>query len=167
MKNIVLIGMLGCGKSTIGVVLAKNMGMDFIDSDLVIQKKMKETLSRIIEKNGLTEFIAIEERINSQIDASDSVIATGGSVVYGSTAMEHFKKTGVVVYLKLSYESIEERLGDLSRRGVVIGKDMSLKDLYNERIPLYEKYADITIDCENRQIRDIVELIAEEFKFRD
>lgn len=158
-NNIILIGMPGCGKSTVGVVLAKSIGYDFVDSDLVIQKQMKETLSQIIEDDGLDEFISIEERINSQINVSDSVIATGGSVVYGTKAMEHLKSIGIVVYLKLSYESIKSRLGDLAKRGVVIKEGSTLLDLYNERIPLYEKYADIILECEGKEIREIVEEI--------
>lgn len=160
MGNIVLIGMPGCGKSTVGVVLAKNMGLDFVDSDLVIQKQMKDTLSKIIEREGLEKFLEIEDSVNSNLNVVDSVIATGGSVVYGQNAMEHLASIGKVIYLKLDYESISNRLGDLEQRGVAIRNGMTLLDLYEERTPLYEKYADVTIDCNGKQIREIVHEIA-------
>ena len=118
MNNIILIGMPGCGKSTVGVVLAKALGMDFIDSDLVIQKEMGAKLSQLIDQHGDAGFREIENRINAAMEAENSIIATGGSVVYGEDAMRHLKDIGTVVYLKLSYEAIEDRLGDLHARGV-------------------------------------------------
>ena len=160
MNNIVLIGMPGCGKSTVGVVLAKRLGMDFTDSDLLIQKKYKETLSSIIDNKGLKEFLRIEDEVNGEIETDNTVIATGGSVVYGKNAMEHLKSIGTVVYLKLDYNVIKSRLGDLKKRGVAMEKGMSLQDLYTERTPLYEKYADITVECNRKQIRQIVEMLA-------
>lgn len=164
MKNIVLIGMPGCGKSTVGVVLAKRLGMDFTDSDLLIQKKYKATLSSIIENKGLKEFLRIEDEVNGEIETDNTVIATGGSVVYGENAMEHLKSIGTVVYLKLDYNVIKSRLGDLKKRGVAMEKGMSLQDLYTERTPLYEKYADITVECNRKQIRQIVEMLALHFE---
>lgn len=155
-KNVVLIGMPGCGKSTIGVVLAKNMGYDFLDCDLVIQKQIGKRLSSIIEDEGLDGFLKIEDSVNASIDVSNTVIATGGSAVYGENAMKHFKETGEVIFLKLSYESISHRLGDLDKRGVVIKNGETLKELYDEREPLYNRYADIVVDCENKSIREIV-----------
>ena len=157
--NIILIGMPGCGKSTVGVVLAKAANLDFIDSDLVIQKEMGCKLSQIIDEHGDNGFRAIENRINAELAADNSVIATGGSVVYGEDAMRHLKAIGTVVYLKLSYETIEDRLGDLHARGVTIQPGWTLHDLYNERIPLYEKWADVTVDCENMKLREVVEYI--------
>ena len=159
MNNIILIGMPGCGKSTVGVVLAKAANLDFIDSDLVIQKEMGCKLSQIIDEHGDNGFRAIENRINAELAADNSVIATGGSVVYGEDAMRHLKAIGTVVYLKLSYETIEDRLGDLHARGVTIQPGWTLHDLYNERIPLYEKWADVTVDCENMKLREVVEYI--------
>ncbi len=159
MSNIILIGMPGCGKSTVGVVLAKNMGYRFIDSDLVIQEQTGSLLHDIISKEGIDGFNAIENNINMNISPDRAVIATGGSAVYGKEAMAHFKSIGRIVYLKLSYNEIEERLGDLSERGVAIKEGQSLLDLYNERIPLYEEYADIIIDCENKRIKEIVATI--------
>ena len=143
MKNIILIGMPGCGKSTVGVILAKIIGYSFLDSDLLIQEKDGRLLSEIISQEGLDGFNKIENKINASIDVSRSVIATGGSVIYGKEAMEHFKKIGIVVYIRLPYEEIANRLGDLTQRGVSIKEGQTLLDLYNERIPLYEKYADV------------------------
>lgn len=159
--NIILIGMPGCGKSTIGVVLAKALGMDFIDSDLVIQKQTGKRLSQIIEECGDEGFRDIENRINASLTAEDSVIATGGSVVYGEDAMRHLKSIGTVVYLKLSYDAIEDRLGDLHARGVTIQPGWTLRDLYDERVPMYEKWADITVDCEKMRLREVVQTIAD------
>ena len=162
MNNIILIGMPGCGKSTVGVVLAKAAGMDFIDSDLVIQKQTGKRLSQIIEENGDVGFREIENRINAALEAENSVIATGGSVIYGTDAMRHLKTIGTVVYLKLSCEAIEDRLGDLHERGVTIQPGWTLRDLYNERVPLYEKWADLTLDCEQLRLREVVAAILQQ-----
>lgn len=154
-NNIVLIGMPGAGKSTVGVVLAKRRGCRFLDSDLLIQEKYDALLHELIAEHGTDGFLKMEEEVNASIDARRTVIATGGSVVYGKAAMEHLKEIGTVVYLKLSCETIRDRLGDLSERGVTLRKGQTLEDLYRERIPLYEKYADVTIDCEKKSIREI------------
>ena len=154
--NIVLIGMPGCGKSTVGVVLAKNLAMDFIDSDLLIQREAGKRLSDIIEACGDDGFREIENRVNSGIQAEYSVIATGGSVIYGEEAMAHLKSIGTVIYLKLSYEQIEERLGNLHARGVSIREGQTLRDLYNERCPLYERWADMTVACDGKRLREVV-----------
>ena len=157
--NITLIGMPGCGKSTVGVVLAKAANMDFIDSDLVIQKEMGMKLSAIIDQYGDDGFREIENRINAALTVENTVVATGGSVIYGEEAMRHLKEIGTVVYLKLSCEGITNRLGDLHARGVTIKEGWTLQDLYNERCPMYEKWADITVDCEHMQLREVVEHI--------
>lgn len=157
--NIILIGMPGAGKSTVGVVLAKKLGYAFVDSDLVIQSKEGRLLHEIISERGIEGFWKIEEAVNVSMEAHRCVIATGGSAVYGVQAMEHFKKLGSIVYLKLSYNAIAERLGDLNERGVTLKDGQGLPELYAERIPLYEKYADITIDCEMLSIREIVDHI--------
>ena len=159
MQNLILIGMPGCGKSTVGVVLAKALGMDFIDSDLVIQKQTGKRLSQIIEESGDDGFREVENRINAGLTVNNSVIATGGSVIYGEDAMRHLKEIGTVVYLKLSYEGIEERLGDLHARGVTIKPGWTLRDLYNERCPMYEQWADIVVDCERMKLREVVDAI--------
>lgn len=157
--NIILIGMPGCGKSTVGVVLAKAANMDFVDSDLVIQREIGMKLAQIIEQHGDDGFRAIENRINAALDVENSVIATGGSVVYGEEAMHHLKQLGKVVYLKLSCKAITERLGDLHARGVTIRPGWTLRDLYNERCPLYERWADLTINCEHLRLREVVAAI--------
>lgn len=159
-KNIILIGMPGAGKSTVGVVLAKRKGYKFVDSDLVIQEKENRLLHEIIEQEGIDGFLAIENQINAELALEHSVIATGGSAVYGNDAMKHLEKIGTICYLKLSYEAIRDRLGDLNERGVTVREGQTLLDLYEERVPLYEKYADVTIDCENKPIRQIVQEIA-------
>ena len=163
-NNIVLIGMPGAGKSTVGVVLAKALGYDFLDSDLVIQAKTGKRLYEIIDESGIDGFLDVENRINAGIWAKKTVIATGGSVIYGEEAMEHLKEIGFVIYLKVSYNSLEKRLGNLLKRGVAIRSGNTLLDLYNERIPLYEKYADSIIDEENKDIREVVNAVMEELK---
>lgn len=145
-SNITLIGMPASGKSTVGVLLAKRLGYSFVDADIVIQEKTGKLLKEIIAEQGTDGFLKVEEEVNSQLDVQRSVIAPGGSVIYGPKAMEHLKAISVVVYLKLSYEDVKMRLGDLKDRGVALKDGMTLKDLYEERIPLYEQYADITVD---------------------
>lgn len=160
MENIILIGMPGVGKSTIGVVLAKKLGFSFVDSDLLIQKREKRLLHTIIEEEGLDEFNRIENEVNASISCTHSVIATGGSAIYGRQAMEHLQEIGTVIYLELPYEELVERLGDLQERGVAMRKGQTLEKLMEERKPLYEKYADITISCHEKSIREIVLEIA-------
>lgn len=145
-ENIVLIGMPGVGKSTLGVVLAKELGYQFVDADLLIQERENRLLKEIIAEDGVEGFLKIENDVNASIRAEKTVIATGGSVIYGSDAMEHLKEIGTVVYLKLDYETLDSRLGNLKGRGVVLKDGQTLKDLYDERIPLYEKYADVIVD---------------------
>ncbi|MCR5271843.1 MAG: shikimate kinase [Lachnospiraceae bacterium] len=157
--NIVLIGMPGVGKSTIGVILAKVMGYMFVDADLLIQDREKRLLKDIIAEDGIEGFLGIEDSVNADIDTKNSVIATGGSVVYGKNAMEHLKNIGIVVYLKVSYETIDKRLGDIKGRGVVVREGQTLSDLYEERVPLYERYADIIIDEDGLGIEETVSLL--------
>lgn len=156
MENIILIGMPGAGKSTVGVVVAKILGYDFVDSDIVIQQQMGKRLCDILEERGLEGFLAIENRINAGLEMEKTVIATGGSVIYGKEAMEHLKSIGTVVYLRLSCDSIEQRLGDLKHRGVAIREGETLGELYEERCGLYEKYADIILDCDNLTIEETI-----------
>ena len=164
MENIVLIGMPGVGKSTVGVVLAKVLGYQFIDADLLIQKKMNMVLSEIIKREGTDGFMKIENDVNASIEADRTVIATGGSVVYCEEAMEHLKSIGTVIYLKLSLESLSKRLGNLVGRGVVLKKGQTLEHQYKERTPLYEKYADLTIDEENQELEDTLQTILNCYK---
>ena len=161
MKNIVLIGMPGVGKSTIGVILAKELGYQFVDADLLIQKQEKRLLKEIISEEGIEGFIAIENQVNASIEANRTVIATGGSVVYGREAMQHLGEIATVIYLKLSYKALRKRLGNLKNRGVVLRDGQTLKDLYEERVVLYEKYADITIDEENKNLEETLQSIVD------
>lgn len=157
MDNIILIGMPGAGKSTMGVVLAKVAGMDFVDTDLLIQAREKRLLSEIIEEEGVDAFLAVEEEVNASLYFSQAVIATGGSVVYGHRAMEHLRSIGTVVYLRLSYATIASRLFNIKGRGVVLRDGQTLQELYEERCGLYEKYAHVTVDEEGLGIEETVE----------
>ena len=143
--NIILIGMPASGKSTVGVILAKLLGRDFIDTDLLIQRREARLLSEIIRDEGLDGFLSIEADVLSGIEASQSVIATGGSAVYGHNAMLHLKELGSVVYLEVDYAAIASRLDDIRSRGVVLREGQTLETLYRERVALYRKYADIIV----------------------
>ena len=157
--NIVLIGMPGVGKSTVGVVLAKALGYQFVDADLLIQDAEGKLLSELIEEHGTDGFIEIENRVNSQIQTHRSVIATGGSVIYGKEAMEHLKSIGTVVYLKQNLRVLQRRLRNLKGRGVVLKEGQTLVDLYKERTVLYEKYADITVDQYKQSIEQTLKAV--------
>ncbi|MBR6633834.1 MAG: shikimate kinase [Clostridia bacterium] len=157
--SIILIGLPSSGKSTLGVLLAKSMGYKFIDADIVIQERQGRLLHEIIDELGPEGFIEIENEINQSITDTKAVIATGGSAVYGEKAMEHFKTLGKVVYIKIPFETMEQRLGDYAHRGVAIKAGMTLRDMYEERIPLYEKYADITIEGLNTMHQTVTSLV--------
>lgn len=161
MKNIVLIGMPGVGKSTAGVVLAKVLGYQFVDADLLIQEQEKRLLAEIIREEGTDGFIEIENRVNANIQADKSVIATGGSVVYGKEAMAHLKEIGIIVYLELPYEELEKRLSNIKGRGVVLKEGQTLMELYQERIQLYEAYADIIVDETGLNVEETIEKVGE------
>lgn len=160
MKNIILIGMPGAGKSTVGVVLAKKIGYAFVDADLVIQSLEGKLLHELIAERGVEGFWKLEEAVGESIETKRTVIATGGSAIYGEKAMAHYKQIGTVVYLSLPLEEIRKRLGDLTERGVTLRDGQDLDSLYAERLPLYERYADVTVECEGLSIREIVEKIA-------
>ncbi|MGN0777166.1 MAG: shikimate kinase [Candidatus Ventricola sp.] len=160
MGNIVLIGMPGCGKSTVGVLLAKALGMAFVDTDVVFQAKEGRKLQQIIEEIGIDAFLAREEEAILSLCCDKTVIATGGSVVYGQRAMKHLHERGVVVYIRLPYQEIERRLSNLATRGVTLRKGQTLSDLYDERIPLYEKEADVVLDASDLEIEQTVEALA-------
>ena len=154
--------MPGAGKSTVGVVLAKILGMDFLDADLLIQKQQGKTLQRIIEERGPEGFIAIENAALQGIDVRNTVIAPGGSCVYSDEGMRHLASIGYVVYLKISFAGLQQRLGDLAERGVVLrdGQTESLLALYNERSPLYDAYAECTIDEDGMDLMTAAQTIA-------
>ena len=154
--------MPGAGKSSVGVILAKALGYEFIDTDLVIQHREKRLLFVIIADEGNEGFLAIENEVNATLEADESVIAPGGSAIYGKEAMEHFKEIGTIVYLKLSYEDLAKRLGNLKGRGVVLKEGQTLKDLYDERSKLYEQYAEITVDESGRDIQGTILALREQ-----
>lgn len=159
--NITLIGMPASGKSSVGVVLAKRLGKKFVDTDILIQEKYGKLLKELIEENGDDGFREIEDEVNASLDVSNSIISPGGSVVYGQKAMKHLKEISVIIYLQLSYTAIKSRLGDLRERGITLKDGQSLKDLYLERTPLYEKYADITINEMKKTLAKTIDEICE------
>ncbi|MBQ9937785.1 MAG: shikimate kinase [Oscillospiraceae bacterium] len=159
MKNIVLIGMPGVGKSTVGVILAKILNYDFVDCDLVIQKKTGKLLSEIIKEKGSSGFIKTENQIIASLKLEKTVIATGGSAVYGKEAMENLKKSSVVVYLELELNSLKKRLSDIKNRGVVIKDGQSIDELFYEREALYKKYADIIVCEDGLNVEETIEKI--------
>ena len=162
-ENIVLIGMPGVGKSTVGVILAKVLGYQFIDADLVIQKRENRLLHEIISEEGLDGFLKAEENANVYIAQNEekSIVATGGRVVYCEKAMQELKKTGRVIYLELEYDQLKKRLGNLKGRGVVLKDGQDLRGLYEERIPLYEKYADLTVNEKNLDVEQTLQKIVD------
>lgn len=167
-SNIILIGMPGAGKSTLGVVLAKILNYSFIDADLLIQSQCDKTLQKIIDACGPDGFIEVENEVLCTLSADQSVIATGGSAVYSDEAMKHLSSIGTVVYLQVSLKELEKRLGGLYERGVVMkdGIGMSLNALYKERIPLYEKYAEVTIDIDGLSVRDAARQLVDKLSMR-
>lgn len=157
MNCIILIGMPGAGKSTVGVLLAKALGLDFIDTDLIIQRAEGRTLQKIIDTDGLDRFIETEDRIVAGTFAENSVIATGGSVIFGESAMNNLRRLGRIVYLRASFETVAARISNISTRGVAMNPGQDLRGVYDERCPLYEKYADITVDVDCGSVEASVE----------
>lgn len=154
MDNVILIGMPGSGKSTVGVLLAKRLGYSFIDTDLLIQQSEGKRLFEILRDDGADYFMDAENRVNAAVTAQKTVIATGGSVVFGKDAMEHFKSIGRIVYLKVPFEELEKRVKNFETRGVLMREGQSFADIFRERTPLYEKYADVTVEFEGGDIAD-------------
>lgn len=161
MKNIIFIGMPAVGKSTVGVVIAKRMGYEFIDTDLLIQKQEKRLLCEIIAEQGIDGFLKIENQVNRDLDAERAVISPGGSVVYCEEAMRHYQEIGTIIYLQTSYQTIAERIDDPRKRGVTLREGQSLKDLYEERTSLFEKYADITVSEEGLDLEGTIGKVQE------
>jgi shikimate kinase len=162
MKNIILTGMPGAGKSTVGVILAKTLGMNFIDTDIVLQENAGRILQEIINTEGIDAFLKTEERSIVSLECENTIIATGGSVVFSDKSMNYLKKKGIIIYLYISYGELVRRIKNITTRGIVLAADQSLLDLYNQRLPLYEKYADRTIDCSDMDVEKIVENIIHE-----
>lgn len=160
-SNVVLIGMPGCGKSTCGVLTAKALLKNFFDTDLLIQNNENSTLQNILDEKGSEYFKKAEEDAILSLNIRGTVIATGGSVVYSEKAMEHLREIGDVVYLHLSYETMEKRINNITTRGVVLGENKTLKDMYNERLDLYNKYADKIVYCDDLSVEETVEKIVE------
>ena len=155
-SNIVLIGMPGAGKSTLGVVLAKILGMDFVDGDILIQNQVGNTLQKIIDAQGVDGFLQVENDVLAAVDVQNTVISTGGSAIYSYEAMRHLTEIGTVVYLDVSLEELRSRLGSLHERGVVMrkGVSMSLDEIFEERGPLYRKYAEVTLQTDGLTVRE-------------
>lgn len=160
-QNTVLIGMPGVGKSTVGVLLAKATGRDFIDTDVYIQLGQERSLQEMLDADGIASFCRIEEQYILCLEASATVIATGGSVVYSQPAMERLRAGGLIVHLDIPLEILNRRLGDLQVRGVVIGQGQTLDSLYAQRRPLYQRWAQLTIDCQNLSQDQVVAEILE------
>ncbi len=161
MDNIIFIGMPAVGKSTVGVVVAKRLGYHFIDTDIVIQEEEGRLLKEIIREKGIQGFLEVEDRINAGIEANHTVISPGGSVVYCENAMEHYKEIGTIVYLQASFDTINRRLGNAKKRGVVLREGQTLQGLYEERVKLFEKYADITVSEDGKSLEETIENVLE------
>ncbi|MGC2871782.1 shikimate kinase [Ihubacter sp. mB4P-1] len=159
MQNIILVGMPSCGKSTVGVVLAKTVNKGFVDTDLLIQQREKKTLQEIINSSGNEYFHQVEESVLLDFEGEDCVIATGGSAIYFDRAMEKFKEKGIIIYLQVTLDTVFERLSNIKTRGVTLEKGQTLADLYEQRVPLYEKHADVTVVCDGCTVEEVVEKI--------
>ena len=164
MNNVILIGMPAVGKSTVGVVVAKRLGYKFVDTDILIQEEEGRLLREIIEEKGIHGFLEIEDRVNAGVDVENTVISPRGSVVYCKNAMEHYKKIGTVVYLQVSFETINKRLKNAKGRGVVLKEGQTLKDLYDERVHLFEKYADVTVSEDGLNLEETIEEVLKTLK---
>ena len=164
MKNIIFIGMPASGKSTVGVVVAKRLGYDFVDTDLLIQKQEGRLLKDIIAEVGNEGFLEIENQVNKELMVEHAEIAPGGSVVYCEEAMLHIKEIGTVIYLKTSYEDIYNRISNAKNRGVVLREGQTLRDLYDERVSLFEKYADYTVSEDGLELEETIDQVLELFE---
>lgn len=161
MNNIILTGMSGAGKSTLGVLLAKSINKEFIDTDLLIQKRYGKLLHEIIDERGIDGFKKCEEQVLLELDLNNCIIATGGSVIYTDKGMKHLRSLGKVVFINVDYVNISERLNNIKTRGVVMEKGQTLKELYDERLPLYKKYSDLIMDVSGENIEETVSRLVE------
>ncbi len=165
MDNVILIGMPGCGKSTLGVLLAKSLGYSFVDTDLVISRMAERPLQKILDQDGLDAFLELEQRAGSELECDKTVVATGGSMVLCKEAMENLKSLGRVVYIRVPLAEIKRRVTNIKTRGIACNKGETLDDVYNVRAPLYEKYADVIVDFEDatnsNAVEDMVEAMVE------
>ena len=159
MSNIVLIGMPGCGKSTVGVILAKTLGIGFVDTDLIIQQREKRLLQEIIDSDGIEKFLDCEAEAVKSMECEHSVVATGGSVVFREDSMKHLKENGKIFFLNVSLDEIKNRLDNISTRGVAADKSQTIDDIFNQRYPLYKKYADFVLDLNDSNVEETVEKI--------
>ena len=165
MKSVILIGMPGCGKSTLGVILAKELGLDFVDTDIVIQKRTGELLQNTLERVGVEGLLDEEEKAILDLDLSvPLVVSTGGSAVLRERSMKHLKKNGTCVYIRVTAEAIEKRINNRDSRGIAAEKNETLQDIYNVRTPFYEKYADVCVDCTEKDVQENVESIKKALK---
>lgn len=159
--SIILIGMPGSGKSTVGVILAKSLGVDFIDTDLLIQRREKRLLQDIIDKDGINFFLDRERDAILSVNESNVVIATGGSVILREDAMAHLKGLGTVIFLDVSVNELTRRLSNIKTRGIAAEKGESVKDIYDKRFSLYKKFADITVSADSLSCEQTVNIICE------
>lgn len=165
--NVILIGMSGAGKSTLGVLLAKALGKQFVDTDLLIQQRSGRLLQSIIDTDGVDRFLCLEEEVVSSLKVQGCVIATGGSVVYSAAAMQHLKAHGTAVYLSVDYPELHRRLADVRDRGIVFKGASDLRAVYEERLPLYRSYADLTVECTGCGVEEAVNKITAALKKRN
>ena len=163
MANIILIGMPGCGKSTVGVILAKTLGIGFVDTDLIIQQRENRLLQNIIDTDGIDHFLNCEADAVKSLDCNNFVVATGGSVVYREDAILHLKKNGKIIFLDVALDEIKRRLNNINTRGIAAKKNKSIEDIYNERIALYNKYADVIIKTDGESVEKTVEKVCKIF----
>lgn len=160
MGNLILVGMPACGKSTVGVVLAKTLNKGFVDTDLLLQQREHRTLQQIIDAEGIDYFHRAEAQVLLDVDGDDLVIATGGSAIYADRAMERFRRTGKIVYLEASLATVQRRLSDIRTRGVTLEKGQTIAELYDRRTPLYRRCADWTVETDGLTVEEVVEAIA-------
>lgn len=167
MDNVILIGMPGCGKSTLGVLLAKALMMDFVDTDLTMQKQYRQPLQQLVDQLGTAGFSAAEEACICSLSLHNTVIATGGSVAMEERAMQHLSRNGTVAFIRLSFETVEKRLNNISTRGIAMEQGQTLRDLYDLRQPSYERWAQIVIDADEQHVEESVQALVEALRAKE